>query len=90
MMGVPLSAACFLYEDNMSVIQNTQCPEYVMKNKSNIIFYHVAHESATMCESIMTRVSSDNNPAEICTKVVPAGRKRYHLIGLLIYDLVDL
>jgi hypothetical protein len=89
MMGVPLSNACFLYEDNMSVIHNTQCPEYVLKNKSNSIFYHVAQESAAMCESFMTHVSSENNPADICNKIVPASRKRYHLIGIMLYDLVD-
>jgi hypothetical protein len=89
MTGMSLSIACFVYEDNMSVIQNTQFPEYVLKNKSNIIFYHVAHESAAMCESIMTHVSSENNPADIITNIVPAGHRRYHLIGILLYDLDD-
>jgi hypothetical protein len=89
MIGVPLSIACFVYEDNMSVIQNTQCPEYALKNKSNSILYHISREPDAMCESIMTHVSSENNPADIITNVVPAGQKRYHLIGPLLYDLVD-
>jgi hypothetical protein len=34
-------------------------------------------------------VASVNNPADICTKAVPGGQKRDHLIGLLLHDLVD-
>jgi sulfur relay (sulfurtransferase) DsrF/TusC family protein len=40
MMGVALSVPIFFYGDNMSVLHNTQRPEYVLKKKSNSIFYH--------------------------------------------------
>jgi hypothetical protein len=41
MMGVTLSGPTFIYGDNMSGVHNTQRPEYVLKKKSNSIFYHI-------------------------------------------------
>jgi hypothetical protein len=89
MMGVALSGPTFFYGDNMSVVHNTQRPESVLKKKSNSICYHAVHESAVMGESIIGHVPSVDNPADICTKVVPGGQKRYHLIRLLLHDLCD-
>jgi hypothetical protein len=59
----------------------------VLKKKTNSICHHVDRESAAMCESIMAHVSSENNHADMCTKLFTTGKKRYHIIGLLIYDL---
>jgi hypothetical protein len=73
----------------MSVVHNTQRPEYVLQKKSNSICYHAVHESAAMVESIIGHVPSVDNPAGICTKIVPGGQKRNHLIHLLLHDLFD-
>jgi hypothetical protein len=89
MMGVPLSGPCCVYGDNMSVIHNLQRPESVLKKEPNSICYHVARESTAMGECIIAHVRSENNPVDIYTKVVPAGQKRHHLIGFLLYDLAD-
>jgi hypothetical protein len=89
MMGVTLSGPTFVYGDNMSVVHNTQRPESVLKKKSNSICYHAVRESAIMGESIIGHVPSVDNPADICTKVVPGGQKRNHLIRLLLHDLCD-
>jgi hypothetical protein len=42
-----------------------------------------------MGESIIGHVPYVDNPADICTKVVPGGQKRNHLIRLLLHDLCD-
>jgi hypothetical protein len=89
MMGVTFSGPTFVYGDNMSVSHNTQRPESVLKKKSNSIFYHAVRESADMGESIIGNVPSVDNPDDICTKVVPGGQKRNHLIRLLLHDLCD-
>jgi hypothetical protein len=89
MMGVALSGPIFVYGDNMYVVHNTQRPESVLKKKSNSIFYHAVRESAVMGESIIGHVPSVENPADICTKVVPGGQKRNHLIRLNLHDLCD-
>jgi hypothetical protein len=89
MMGVALSCHTFVYGDSMSVFHNTHRPEYVLKKKSNSICYHAVRESAAMEESIIGHVPSVDSPADICTKVVPGGQKRNHLIHLLLHDLCD-
>jgi hypothetical protein len=89
MMGVDLSGPTFVYGDNMHVVDNTQRSESILKKKSNSILYHAVRESAAMGESIIGHVPAVDNPADICTKVVPGGQKRNHLIHLLLHDLCD-
>jgi hypothetical protein len=89
MMGVPLSGPCYVYGDNMSIIHNTQRPKSMLKKKYNSICYHVDRELAAMVECIMAYVSSENSPADICTKAIPVGMKRRHLVGILIFYLCD-
>jgi hypothetical protein len=89
MMGVALSDPTFVYGDNMYVVQNTQWPETILKKNSNSTCYHAVRDSAAMGESIIWNVPSVEHPADICTKVVPGGQKRNHLIRLLLHDLCD-
>jgi hypothetical protein len=89
MIVVTIDGPTYVYGDNMSVVHNTQRPESVLKKKSNTICYHTVRESASIWESIIGNVTSVNNPADICTKAVPGGQKRDHLIGLLLHDIVD-
>jgi hypothetical protein len=42
-----------------------------------------------MGESIIGHVTSVDNLADICTKVVAGGQKRNHLIHLLLHDACD-
>jgi hypothetical protein len=89
MRGVTLIGPTYVYGDNMSVVHNTHRPESVLKKKSNSIFYHALREYASMGESISGHVPFVENPSDICTKVVPGGQKRNHLISLILYDLCD-
>jgi hypothetical protein len=88
-MGVAIDGPTYVYGDNMSVVHTTQRPESVLKKKINVICYHAVREFAAMGESIIGHIPSVNNPADICTKAVPGGQKRDHLIGLLLHDIVD-
>jgi hypothetical protein len=89
MMDMALSGPTFFYGDNMYVVHNTQRSESVLKKKSNSICYHAVREPAAMGESIIGHVPSVDNPADICTKVVPVGQKPNHLIRLLLHELFD-
>ncbi len=89
MMGVAISGPSYIYGDNMSVIHNTQRPESMLKKKSNSICCHTIREAVAMGECLTGHVSTNDNPADICTKIIPGGRKRDHLVGLLLRDLVD-
>ena len=71
--GVELSGPSFICGGNMSVIHNTQRPELMLKKKSNAICYHAIRESVAMGESLTGHIPSGNNPADLCTKVVPRG-----------------
>ena len=44
MMGGPTSGPSLIYGENMSVIHNTQRPEFTRKKKSNSIYYHAIRE----------------------------------------------
>jgi hypothetical protein len=61
----------------------------VLKKKSNSFCYHAVCESAATGESIIRNVPSVDNPADICTNVVPGGKYQNHLIHLLLHDLFD-
>lgn len=89
MMGVQLSGPSFIYGDNMSVIHNTQRPESVLKKKSNSVCYHAVRESVAMGECLVAHISTHDNPADLCTKIIPGGQKRDHLVGLTLYDIMD-
>ena len=89
MMGVPIVTPTYIYGDNMSVIHNTQRPESTLKKKSNSICYHAIRESVAMGESLTSHIPSEMNPADLCTKIVPGGAKREHLINLIMYDIYE-
>jgi hypothetical protein len=89
MMGVPLSGPSLIYGDNMSVIHNTQRPESTLKKKSNSICYHAIREAVAMGECLTTHIPTNDNPADLCTKVLSGGMKRDHLINLILYDLCE-
>ena len=89
MMGVPLDGPSFIYGDNMSVIHNTQRPASILKKKSNSVCYHAVREAVAMGECLTAHVSTHDNPADLCTKIVPGGQKRDHLVGLILSDIND-
>ncbi len=89
MMGVPISGPSYIYGDNMSVIHNTQKPESTLKKKSNSICYHAVREAVAMGECITCHISTHENVADLATKILPGGRKRDHLVGKVLHDIVD-
>ena len=89
MMGVPLSGPTYVWGDNMSVIHNTQKPDSTLKKKSNSICYHAIRESVAMKESLTAHVRSNENFADIATKIIPSGQLREHLVSGMLRDIYD-
>ena len=89
MMGVTISGLPLIYGDNMSVIHNTKQTEFTLKKNLNSIYYHAFREYLEMKEILTGHVPSVDNPADICTEVVPGGAKRKYLIGKVLHDLYD-
>ena len=86
MMGIPVIDPCWVYGDNMSVVNNVSRPESVLKKKSHSICYHYARESTVMGESVMSHIRSEDNPADICTKIMYGGMKRTGLVERILYN----
>jgi hypothetical protein len=87
MMGIEIDDPNYIYGDNMSVIHNTQKPESTLKKKSLSICYHFMRESVAMGESLTGHIRSEENPADLCTKVmgIRGGAKRDYLTDLILY-----
>lgn len=84
MMGIAVNDPNYIYGDNMSVIHNTQRPESTLKKKSISICYHFMRESVAMGESLTAHIRSEDNPADICTKVMTGGMKRDRLTAMIL------
>ena len=88
MMGVPVSGPSYIYWDNMSVIHNTQCPEFTLRGRNNSIFYHTMRESVAMGELLMTHIPKNDNPLNLMMKVL-AGQNRRNFVSNFLYDIYD-
>ena len=87
-MGVPIDGPSLIYGDNMSVIYNTQRPESTLKKKSNFIAYHAVRESVAIFESLPGHVRTNDNSADLATKVL-YGKKRRGMVLKLLYNIYD-
>jgi hypothetical protein len=88
-MGIPIEGPTYVFADNMSVVHNTQRPESTLNKKSNSICYHAVRESVAMGEMLTSHIPTEDNIADIGTKIIPGGRKRDHLVGQVLYDIAD-
>ena len=88
-MYIPLSGPSFSYGNNISVIHNTQSPESVLKNKYNSICYHSYREAVVVDEMLTGHVRSEDNPADLATKLLGGGAKHNGLISHLLHDLKE-
>jgi ABC-type thiamine transport system ATPase subunit len=87
-MGVPVTGPSYIYGDNMSVINNTQRPESTLKKKNNSICYHAIRESVAMGESLTGHIRTEDNLADLMTKVT-FGAKRRRLVQGILLDIFD-
>ena len=83
MMGVPISGSSYIYGDNMSVINNNQRPESTLKRKRDSICYHDVREYVVISVSLTVHVVTNENCADLDTKVLYDGKRRFHVSNLL-------
>jgi hypothetical protein len=88
MMVVPIYGPTYVYCDNMSVVRNTTAPESMLKKKSNSIAYHAVRDAVVMGEILIAYIPTDNNIADIMTKVLPGGERRDRLVQSLLWEIV--
>jgi hypothetical protein len=85
MMGIVIEEPTYCYGDNMSVIYNTQRPESTLRKKANFICYHFSRETIAMGEAMTAHTRSEDNPADVCTKLIPGGMKRDRIVDRILY-----
>lgn len=89
MMGVPISGPSYIHGNNMSVVHNTQRPEFTLKKKSNSVCYHAIRGAVIVGEHLTGHISTCNNPINLRMKVISGGQKRNHSVSVILYDLGD-
>ena len=89
MMGVPVDGPLYIYGDNMSVINNMQKLESVLRKKSNSICYHAIRISMAMGESLTAHITTSDNYTDLATKTIANKPKRMHLLSGLLMDVHD-
>ena len=88
MMGVEISKPLFIYNGNMSVIHNTQHPKSTLNKESNSIFNHAMRESVDVGESITAHIGTNENIADLATKVLYGGKQK-NMVRNILYDIYD-
>ena len=83
MMGIPVIGPALIYGDNQSVLYNSSIPDSTLKKKSQSIAYHFVREGAARDEWRTAYVSTQENPADLLTKVLPMGEKRRGFVMML-------
>ena len=85
MMGVTIDGPSYVFGDNMSVIKNTSNPHSTLNKKSNSICYHFIREAAAAGEIMTGHIPSQNNPADVATKLITNRSLRDHLLDQVVY-----
>ena len=87
-MGDPIYGPSYIYGDTISFILNTQHPESTLKKRRNYICYHDVRESVAICYYLTRHIGTNNNCADLSTKVFYCGKRKFHVSNLLyiIYD----
>lgn len=92
MMGIPCELPAYILGDNQSVLYNTSIPESTLKKKSQSIAYHFVREGSARDEWRTAHVNTHDNPADLLTKPLPAGKKRSGFVRMIlnhIFGTVD-
>ena len=87
MMGIPVSDPAYIFGDNQSVLHNTGLPQSTLKKKSNAIAFHFIREGVARDEWRTAYVITHDNVADLLTKPLPSGEKRWKFVSMLLYHL---
>jgi hypothetical protein len=87
MMGIPLTGPAYVYGDNKSVLYNTTLPDSILKKKTQSIAYHFVREGAARDEWRTAYVNTHENPADLLTKPLPSGEKRWKFVAMILHHL---
>ena len=87
-MSSLISSPSYIYGDNVSVVHTTSRPKSVLRKKCNSVFYNTVCESVAMGESLVEHIPSNQNVADLMTKV-HHGNKRMYFVNNIFHDIHD-
>lgn len=87
MMGIHVDEPSYIFGDNQSVLANSTKPESMIKKKSNSIAYHYVREGVARDEWRTTYILTHDNVADLMTKPLPSGEKRWKFVRMLLHHL---
>ena len=87
MMGIPCDGPSHIYGDNQSVLANTTMPDSTLKKKSQSIAYHFVHEGSAHGEWRKSYVNTHDNKADLLTKSLLNGAKRWKFVKNLLHHI---
>ena len=87
MMGIPVNGPCYIQGDNQSVLANTTEPGSTLKKKSQSIAYHFVREGVARDEWRTSYINTHANEADLLTKLLPAGEKRWGFVRNLLHHI---
>ena len=87
MMGIPVDEPAFIFGDNQSVLANTNMLESTLKKKKQSIAYHFVQEGSARDEWQTAYINTDENVADMFTKPLPSGEKRWKFLRMLLHHL---
>ena len=87
MMGIPCDGPTYIFGDNQSVLANTTIPNSTLKKKSQSIAYHFVREGVARREWRTAYVNTNENEADLLTKVLPSGEKRKGFVCNILHHI---
>jgi hypothetical protein len=87
MMGILVDEPAFVFGDNQSVLANTSAPTSTLKKKSNAIASHFVREGCARDEWRTAYINTHDNVADLLTKPLPSGEKRWKFVRMLLHHL---
>ena len=87
MMGIPVVDPTFIFGNNQSMLASTNMPKSMLKKKTQSIAYHFVPEGCDRDEWRTAYISTHENVADILTKPLPSGEKRWKFVRMLLHHL---
>ena len=89
-MGIPVKEPDFIFGHNQSVLSYTTMPEYMLKKKTQSIAFYFVREGSARGEWRTAYINTHENVADMLTKLLPSGEKRWKFVHMLLHHLAPI
>ena len=85
--GIPVGEPSYIYDDNQSILANTDNPGAVLKKKTSAITYHFVRKGCVRDKWRTSYVNTHENVADLFTKSLADTDKRWYFVSMLLHRL---